>query len=181
MSSVPILTSFPYVDTIVLGNIILPGKWTLTSATKVFGWQVQMGNYMSGARVLPTGDKLTVAKFKGVFWDPIDFKKYTVIRSNIMKKPVFAIGGLAAALDVLHPELEAMGCDSVVISEYSAVIQEEPGYWTTTLDLLEYRPPVVAPAVPTQKLPIVVPAKSAIDVAKDKFREENAAKVAKLL
>ncbi len=157
------VTSFPAVNSFSVGNFPMPGKWTLTSATKLFGWQIQQGYGLSGAVVLPTGDKLIVAKFKGQFWDIADFAVFGVIRKQLLDRSPISFGGIAVALGVTHPELKALGVASVVVLEVNPVVDTGGGLWETTLDLLQYRPPKIITAKPDQVIPDAAPAVSPLE------------------
>lgn len=152
---IPDTTVFPITNTIELASFVLPGKWTLVSAPKVFGWQIQMGYGLSGAVITPMGDKLVVAKFKGEFWNNVDVSEFKSIRALLFQKPVISQGNqlLSGALGIKHPELAAMGVTGVVIGEYTPLIQEEGGLWSMTVDFIQYRPPVIAPPAPKYVVP----------------------------
>ena len=157
----PLITPFPAVNSFTLGQFPMPGKWTLLSADKEFGWQQQQGFGLSGAVVFPKGDPLVVAKFKGEFWAASDYAIFLPIREQILKKPLLSMGAgplsLAAPLPVDHPELRAMGITQVVLLKTTPVIQEEGGLWTISLELLQYRPPANAPPKPKTVIPDTKP------------------------
>src|SRR4029077_9900215 len=69
----PLVSAFPAVNTITLAGQTMPGRWILTDATKVFGWQIQKGFGLSGAFAFPIGDELVVPKFTVVIWTSSDF------------------------------------------------------------------------------------------------------------
>lgn len=152
---IPQITSFPNVNSFTLASFPFPGKWTLTEAKKEFGWQIQAGFGLSGAFVLPIGDKLVTAKFKGEFWSQSDFNLFSQLRKQLFKKPTFGAGVVSAAMGIDHPELKAMGVDGVVVLDYTPAIQEDGGLWTTTVTFLQYRPPTPAPKKPAFKVPSV--------------------------
>lgn len=146
----PTVTFFPAVNTFSLAGSTLPGKWTLLSAVKKFGWQVQKGYGLSGAFIFPTGDELVVARFRGEFWASDDWLSYsTLIRKPLFNTGSFAVGGTsrisAKAMGIDHPELKALGVTAVTITEIGVGIQEEGGLWTTELEFIQFRPPVPAP------------------------------------
>lgn len=150
---VPAITPFPAVDSVTICGLVLPGRWTLSSADKEFGYQIQEGNFLTGATVLPKGDPLVVAKFKGVLWQADQVQAFKTIRSSYLTRPVFGTGPFTAALGVDHPELKALGVKSVVVQRITPLIDEGGGYWTCELTLLQYRKPRPAMAAPKQEIP----------------------------
>lgn len=144
----------PFDRTFVFDGVPVPGKWTLISAKKVFGWKVQMGMALDGGHVYPAGDPLVVVKFKGEFWSSSDFGVYTSIsRPALFTKPSVVVGGIAAASSIEHPELAALGVTAVVVLEVNPVIQQEGGLWTTEIEFLQYRPPIPVKPAPKQVIP----------------------------
>lgn len=156
----PTSTAFPAVDTFGLAGGVLPGKWTLTDATKKFGWQIQQGYGLSGAVVFPKGDELIVAKFKGEFWAHADYLIFTQIRKRLLIKPAVLASGLlnVSALGINHPELRALGVTAVVVGEITPVTKiDETGLWGCTIDFLQYRAPRKAPPIPETIIPDTTP------------------------
>ena len=151
----PLVTSFPAVDSFTLASFPLPGKWTLVEAKRQFGWQIQKGFGLSGAFVLPTGDELVIARFRGEFFASSDWNIYKNLRKQLFTKPVFSVGGalLTAAMGIDHPTLKALGVTQVVIYAVHGELQEEGGLWTQVIELLEYRPPLPAPPKPKTVIP----------------------------
>lgn len=138
-------TAFPIVDNFSVANILLPGKWTLLSATKKFGWRIVQQLGFSGAVVYPKGDELITAKFRGEFWTTIDFLTFKILRKTLLQKPAIGKEGvISAALGINHPELAAMGMDACVVLSVGPLLQSDGGLWNIELEFLQYRPPVVA-------------------------------------
>lgn len=160
-------TSFPAVNTITIASIPLPGKWTLVSAPKKYGWQIQQQFGMSGAVVFPKGDPLVEATFMGEFWSNTDFTLFGPIRDKLLANAALKFpGGLfAAAMGVGHPELKALGVEQCVILEIDPVTQAYGGRWVTKLVLLQYRPPQPAVKKPSQVIPDVAPANATATTA----------------
>lgn len=150
---IPFVTAFPAVDSFSIANIPMPGRWILTDATREFGWQIQMGYGLSGAYVLPKGDPLVVAKFRGEFWATSDYKIYTEIRKRILQKGVISLGIIAAAMGITHPELAALGVTSVVTLKVHPTIDAGGGLWIAGLEFLQYRPPAPPPPKPKFVIP----------------------------
>jgi len=174
----PAITYFPAVITFGLAGLIMPGKWTLTSADKQFGWQIQQGYGLSGAFVFPAGEKLITPKFKGEIWRNLDAQSFREIRKVLLKKPAFIGNGSMAvkALGIDHPELNEMGCTSVVIASIGALIQRGGGMWETEIELIQYRAPQLAPNKPDQTIPGVTtnPPITALTAAEVELQNQTA-------
>lgn len=151
--------AFPAVDSITIANVQAPGKWTLLSAPKVYGWEVRKGMYLSGATVVPTGDDLVEAEFLVEIWDPKDFLAFKVFRAAYLKKALVGVAGapVASALGIDHPELQELGCSSVVVREINPVLNDSFGVWMTRVKFLQYRPPVPALGRPDASIPDATP------------------------
>lgn len=157
----PTTTSFPAVNSFgILGNL-LPGKWTLVSATKKFGWQIQKGNALTYATVWPIGDELIEPEFKGEIWTQEDVRAFLVLRQTLLVKPAVTTTngqtGISSALNIDHPELKALGVDAVVLSDISPLIQSEGGMWECTIKFIQWKKPIPAIAKPKQVIPPVGP------------------------
>ena len=155
VAPLPQVTAFPAVNTINLGGNTMPGKWTLHRATKIFGWQQQMGYGLSGAYLLPKGDPLVLAEFRVDFWAHADYLIFRQLKKILLAKAALALpGGIATcALGINHPELNEMGVSSVVVSELGAAIQQDGGLWEVRISFLQYRPFSPALAPPRQAIP----------------------------
>lgn len=163
--------AFPAVDSITLANVQAPGKWTLLRAPKVYGWEVRKGMYLSGATVIPTGDDLVEAEFLVEIWDPIDFVAFKAFRAAFLKKALVGVAGapVATALGIDHPELQELGCSSVVVREINPVLNDGFGVWTTTVKFLQYRPPQPALGRPDATIPDNAPP---VPTAQDNLERE---------
>jgi len=163
----PTVTAFPQVDTISLAGQTMPGRWLLVDATKVFGWQIQKGNFLSWATLLPTGDEIVAAKFEVWIWKQSDFAIFREVRKVLLKKPVFSQGGTltSSAMGIDHPELKALGVTAVVVKSISPMVNDEFGTWRGTVEFYQWRRPKPAPPKPSTTIPDVVkPAPTAQDL-----------------
>lgn len=149
-------TQFPAVDKISIASVVPPGKWTLTAAKKVYGWQVQKGYAQSGATVFPIGDELVAPRFMVEIWDgTIDWPAFRLFRSNFLKKALVSVGGapIAYALGIDHPELKDMGVTSVVVREINPFTNDGTGLWSSEIEFLQYRKPQPALSKPLAAIP----------------------------
>ncbi len=153
----PTVTHFPSVNSFTIAGFRLPGKWVLESAPKKYGWQIQQGYGLSGAIVFPKGDELIVARFKGQLWQDVQKTQFDDVRKRLLIKPTYIPGskspGAVNALGIDHPELKALGVTAVVVGEITPLKDAGGGLWECTIDFIQYRPPLPAPAPPTQVIP----------------------------
>lgn len=172
----PGFTHFPVANTITLGGIVLPGKWTLLEAPKKFGWQIQQGYGLSGAFIFPKGDELIVPKFRGEFWADSDYASFREIYKQLFLQATFTVPGtsqtqtiflfngvtnptdlsnplVSKAIGIDHPALKMMGLTSVVLLEMGPVLQDEGGLWSLELTFLQFRPAIIAKPPPKQVIP----------------------------
>ena len=159
LAGVGVTAAFPAVDSITLANVQAPGKWSLVGGPKVFGWEVRKGMYLSGSTVVPTGDDLIEAEFMVEIWDPVDFVAFKAFRASFLKKALIGVAGapIASALGIYHPELNELGCSSVVVKEINPVLNDGTGVWTTKVKFLQYRPPQPALGRPDATIPDAAP------------------------
>lgn len=171
----PEVTNFPVVRTILLGNLVMPGKWTLVSAERVFGWQIQKGTQIAGATIFPIGDELIAPKFRVEIWRSYDYGLYRQMRKRFLKKPTLTelVSGGAAALRIGHPELNDLGCDAVVVHKVGATKQEKGGLWVAEIEFLQFR----APKLLKSKTPTTTPGnQNNRPPARTKFELDNEVK-----
>jgi hypothetical protein len=146
---------FPAVDTITLANVPGPGKWTLLSGPKKFGWDIRKGTGLSGATVVPTGDELVEPVFLVELFDDLQYQAFKLFRAAFLKKPLIGVPGAptSLALGIDHPELKEMGVTSVVVREINPAVNDGFGLWTSLVKFLQYRKPLPALAKPTAAIP----------------------------
>jgi hypothetical protein len=146
---------------ITLAGVTMPGRWFLTEATRVYGFQIQKGFGQSGGTVFPIGDDPMPIKYSVAFLTLADVMKFMDLQKTILKKPVFTLGGTnatTAGLGIDEPALKAVGVNTVVVKGVSAVIHPlvtsgGKGPWTSSVEFLEYRKPVPALPKPSQSIP----------------------------
>jgi hypothetical protein len=158
--TLPLPTQFPAVDTITIAGVQPVGKWTLTRASKVYGWQIQKGYALSGATVFPIGDELVKPRFLVELWDgAVQWPAFRLFRSKFLKKALVSVGGAAPsyALGIDHPELKDLGVTSVVVLEINPVLNDGYGLWSTEIEFLQYRKPQPALSKPLAAIPDAAP------------------------
>lgn len=148
-------THFPSVNTFTIIGYTMPGKWTLESADKQFGWQIQQAYAFSGAVVFPKGDELVVPKFRGQLWADSQAISFREIRKRLLVKPTYKGGSspIIQALGIDHPELKVLGVTAVVVGKISPLIDKGGGLWETSIEFIQYRPPKAVDPPPSQVIP----------------------------
>lgn len=150
----------------------MPGQWLLTEATRVFGWEERVGNYLTGATLVPKGDPLLLAKYSIRIWSSADVGLYRTLLGTILKKPVIQLAGLSsgliqtnaatAVLGIDDPSLKDVGVTKVVVWSVTPLINPLVGSggrgpWTAAVEFKEYRKPRPALPIPDQTIPDVGP------------------------
>ena len=149
-------------------GIPMPGQWLLVEATRHYGWEMQVGSYLTGAVLIPKGDPLMAIKYMVRIWEDGTAAAWDGIVKTILRKPVFALTGAAtgivsanlssAALGISDPALKQLGVTTVVVKSVGALINPlvssgGKGPWTTQVEFYEYRKPLPALPIPDQTIP----------------------------
>ncbi len=136
--------AMPWTDTITIGGLPAPGKWTLLRAPKKFGWDVKKAYATSGATIVATGDELIVARFLVEIWTVTDYLAFQLFRSTYLKKSLVAIpgGGLTGvAIGIGHPELKGLGAVNFVPQEVNPLVNDGFGVGMAEVEFLQFYPP----------------------------------------
>lgn len=145
----------------------MPGQWLLMDAVREFGWEERVGNYLTGATLVPKGDPLTVVKYSVRIWASSDAGVYRKLLQTTLKKPVIRVTGTAglistnastAVLGIDDPALKDLGITQVVVASVSALLNPlvtsgGKGPWTASVSFKEYRKPIPALPIPDQVIP----------------------------
>lgn len=155
----------------IINGSTVPGQWLLTGARRKYGWQVIQGNYLYGARLVPTANPVLGVKYSIKIWTSADALVYRkMLRSGILSKPIIALktpsNGLiagadlsSAVLSIKDPSLEDVNVTQVVVDSVTPlfnplVASGGRGAWTAEVEFLEFpgsfRP---APPIPDQTIP----------------------------
>jgi hypothetical protein len=148
----------------------LPGQWLLTGSRKVHGWQVIQGNYLLGARLVPTADPVTEVTFAVKVWadaDALTFRR--MLRNGILSKPVITLknptNGFVSGFDtstavmtIEHPAVNDLSITRVVLASktplYNPLVSSGgKGPWTAEITFLEWPGDFrAAPPIPDQTI-----------------------------
>jgi hypothetical protein len=145
---------FPSVDTIRLGNDLMPGQWVLMPGGREFGWQEQKGWGLAGATVRPIGDELAHPTFLVKFWSAADWDLFQVFRLKYLQKQAFGLGAARTyAIGIFHPELNSLGITSVVVKRTPWFVNNGRGLWSGIVEFTQYRKPQPVLETPKASIP----------------------------
>jgi hypothetical protein len=142
-----------------INGIAMPGQWLLKKARRVFGWQIQQPNFMTGATIVPKGDPLMEIEYEVRIWQDAAMTVFLSLCQSILKKPAIAVSGSASsALGIDDPTLKVYNVASVVVAfvdipKNPLVSSGGKGPWVGSVGFLEYRKPLPALPVPDQTIP----------------------------
>lgn len=164
--------SFPGVNTITLGNSILPGQWILLPGAAEFVFQEQQGIGLSGATLRVIGDKLAHAVFLARFWNVADWDAFQPIRKKYLTRAVYSQGGGPGTytIGIVHPELNFLGVTAVALAKTPWFVNAGKGLWTGQVEFIQYRKPKPALESPDAAIPA---AAEPNPVAADAFEQEQ--------
>lgn len=144
---------FPAQDYIHIGGKRSPGKATIQGVNSPRGWDVRKGYAQTGAFVVPTGDELSTFQVLFELWTAEHIVAwYQFAAANFDRSVRFQPGTITpVALSISHPTLSAppLRITSVVVTDASALENDDYGLWSCTVSFLQYRAPIIAPARPS--------------------------------
>lgn len=144
-----------------INGIPMPGQWLLVKSARVFGWQKQVANFMSGGTVVPTGDPPIDIEYEVRIWESGTMGLFRQLLQTLLKKPVVALGAAvpaAAALGIHDPTLKDLGVTKVVVAmvdppKNPLITSGGKGPWIAKVGFIEYRKAIAALPVPNQDIP----------------------------
>lgn len=151
----------------VINGQVMPGQWLLQELTRVFGWEMRQGNYLTGATLVPSGDPLVKVKYQIKIFNDADAGTYRQLLKTILKKPLIQVTGTStgiiqtntstAALGIDDPSLKDMGITTVVVSSVTPLFNPlvhsgGKGAWTASVEFWEFRTPIKALPIPDQTI-----------------------------
>lgn len=156
----PIFTSFPAVDTIIVGGFVLPGRWDV-EARRMWKWAYAIPAGFDGVSFTSVQTPPAEIKATGTFWTDEQWTLFKQFDSQIFKKPAKTLGLLGGAtlasfaLGVTHPELERLDITAVLVEEVKSLRQTAGGLWVGEVTMLEWRKGKPLPQPPKTKIPSV--------------------------
>lgn len=139
---------FPTNNFFILGGARCPGKATLVSATKIYGWEIRKGNALTGATVVPTGDELVEAKFLVEVWSAEDYIGWLQFAAKFLSNAIQKLPGTTSskAMRILHQQLNGppLNVTEVVAKAVNPLANDGYGLWSGEIVFLQYRRPRAA-------------------------------------
>lgn len=135
----PIVTPEAY-NYAKLGGVRTPGvipKGGVSGFKRSTEWEVKKGKGATGATVTDAGDSLVEGSIKMLLWradDPDDFADWDAFREMLR-----AARKKGTALDIEHPDINDLECNSVVIKNIGQRVDEGKGLSSVTIEVIEYR------------------------------------------
>lgn len=132
-------------DYVVLNGLRSPGIAEITNADNPRRWDERRGYGLSGARSVFRGMQLAYPKLTLTLLTAEAFEAWNTWRDAISPPPA---GERPQALSIEHPFLADLGITAVNIKNVKQPVALDDGGWTVEIEMIEYRPPVPALAVP---------------------------------
>lgn len=130
-------------NSILLGNVLSPGKVTLSGHDRKINWDVKSGSGLAGATT--TLKDVPPIQFTALFellrdesQGIDDFATWPAFQAVIEST---VIGSTPKALDIYHPDLASNGIKSVVKAKIGGVVHDGKGGQKISVDFQEYAPP----------------------------------------
>lgn len=164
-------------DFFTLSGEPCPGLCTLTSVNAAQGWDIREGYGLSWATLVPKGEELSKLEFEVEIWTKADSVAFDAYAAKYLSRPAPAQPGTMKpkSFGFTHDQASAppYSVSSVVVLDVTYLGQREAGKVAHKITLLEWRPPLPAPARPDQSTP---PTDTGMPAATDALgQEQNAA------
>ncbi len=139
----------PALNYVVVNGVPSPGKAIITGADIPYNYDVQQGYGLSGA--------VTVFRGRGVSEPTLTIQLWE--RAHFLLWPLFAKmleppkPGIKLVVEMRHPLLSAADIKAVAVKRLGQLTRGANGIWTSTTQLLEWRPPLPALVKPRGAIP----------------------------
>lgn len=129
-------------DSVILAGETSPGICEVDAGVQKRDYDERRGPALSGARLVYRGTKLVRFTLRIKLYTVADWDGWNAW-SRLVERP--PDGTRPGALDIEHPQLEALGVTSCVIEELGqAKRTSDDGEWTIEIKCIEHRPPAPA-------------------------------------
>jgi hypothetical protein len=112
-------------------------------ASQGYKWDELAGYAMSGALLIFRGRKLSHFKLNFTLYSTQHWLEWDQFSPLLIKPP---LGQIIRGLDVVHPILNLIGIQHLVIEDVAAPEQTQDGVWTIVVSCIEWRTPRPAKA-----------------------------------
>jgi len=125
-------------DRLTLGGRPSPGLVEVLGASSGYKWDELASYAMSGALLVFRGRKLSHFKLNFTLWTVQHWAEWESFRGLLIRPP---LGQLIRGLDVVHPVLNEVGIQHLVIEDVAAPEQVQDGVWSIVVSCIEWRTP----------------------------------------
>lgn len=187
MSTADLLqTFFPGedLDTFTIGGDRSPGQCTLLKAPNLQRWQINQGNAISGASMVPMGEDVTDVEFGLFFWTPAQFTVWQNFATRWFKAAtVTAPGGVdSLALAIGYPLLRVPPISITKVGYKGCTephFEEEEGI-SLVVTFIKWKRPILAKPKPLATIPAAAKPKPTASDARQQVIAQQSAELAAL-
>lgn len=129
------------IDYVILAGQRSPGIATIEGLGAPREWVERRGYGLSGASIRYRGNRLAHFKLILRLTTPEDWTNWHAWRPIVQRPP---LGERARSMEIIHPLCEMWEIRSVVVENVLAPVQAPEGWWTITVEVIEYRQPIPA-------------------------------------
>jgi hypothetical protein len=171
-------------DTFTIGGEKSPGQCRIIKAPNLQRWQINQGNAISGASMVPMGEDVPEIEIGLYFWTEAQRKQFEGFASRWFKAAtVTAPGGVdALALAIGHPILR-MPPISITKVAYRGCTQldlDEEGGSSLVLTFIKWKRPILAKPKPLATIPSAAKPKPTATDARQQVIAQQAQELANL-
>lgn len=171
-------------DTFTIGGDRSPGICSILRAPNLQRWQVNQGNAISGASMVPMGEDVPDVEIGLYFWIPSQLTAWATFASRWFKAAtVSAPGGAdALALAIGHPILRMppISITKVAYKSCTALAGDEDEGWSCTLTFIKWKRPILAKPKPLATIPAAAKPKPTASDSRQQVIAQQSAELAKL-
>lgn len=129
------------IDHVLLAGQRTPGIATIEGLGSPREWVERRGYGLSGATLRYRGNRLAHFKILVRLTTPQDWADWHEFRPTVQRPP---LGERARSMEIVHPLCEMLEIRAVVVENLHAPVQAPEGWWTVTIEVIEYRRPIPA-------------------------------------
>lgn len=134
---------------VIVCGIPNPGRASISGAAVVYNWDVQPSYGMSGAVTVYKGRGISEFTLTISLWELPHFIAWPAF-AKLLEPPK---PGIKLVVEMIHPTLSDIDVKAVVVKSRGALERQSNGVWTSTIALMEYRPPIPALVKPRGSIP----------------------------
>jgi hypothetical protein len=171
-------------DTFTIGGEKSPGQCRIVKAPNLQRWQINQGNAISGASMVPMGEDVNDVEIALYFWTEAQRKQFEGFASRWLKAAtVTAPGGVdSLALAIGHPILRMppVSITKVAYKGCSELQLDEEGGASLSLTFIKWKRPILAKPKPLATIPPAAKPKPTATDARQQVIAQQGAELAAL-